>query len=141
MDDARRQLVRAWRIRAQHDLDTAGLIAGLPQGHLDTAIYHCQQAAEKVVKAFLALHDHPLERTHDVERLVTIAATYDQRFGHWTESGVLLSPYATAYRYPGEGSDLEPTRAEFDEALSVATEFVSFVLTLLPADETVGDGR
>lgn len=37
-------------IKAGHDLDTAHQISGLPAGHLDTAIYHCQRAA----KGFLA---------------------------------------------------------------------------------------
>ena len=52
MDDAKRDLVRAWLTKARHDLDTARQLSALPGGHLDTAIYHCQQAAEKVVKGF-----------------------------------------------------------------------------------------
>jgi hypothetical protein len=50
MDDAKRDLVRAWLIKARNDLDTARQIGRLPDGHLDTAIYHCQQAAEKGIK-------------------------------------------------------------------------------------------
>jgi hypothetical protein len=45
MDDAKRDLVRAWLIKGRNDLDTARQIGRLPDGHLDTAIYHCQQAA------------------------------------------------------------------------------------------------
>ena len=50
MDDAKRELVRAWLIKARNDLDTARQISAIPEGHLDSAIYHCQQAAEKAVK-------------------------------------------------------------------------------------------
>ena len=33
------------------------------------ALYHCQQAAEKALKGFLAFHDHPFRRTHDLREL------------------------------------------------------------------------
>ena len=50
MDDAKRELVRAWIIKARRDLDTARQISGLPDAHLDAAIYHCQQATENAAK-------------------------------------------------------------------------------------------
>ena len=46
----------------------------------------------------------------------------------------LLTPYAVAYRYPGESAVLEPERAEFDEALRAAGEFVQFVFSILPPE-------
>lgn len=61
-------------------MTTARELGALPDGPLDTAIYHCQQAAEKAVKGFLAFHDHRLERSHDVERLVGLAAGYEASF-------------------------------------------------------------
>src|SRR5580700_2410052 len=44
------ELSRTWLIKAHNDLHTAQQIGGLPDGHLDAAIYHCQQAAEKTLK-------------------------------------------------------------------------------------------
>ena len=41
------ELARAWLLKAFSDLDTARQIGGLPDGHLDAGIYHCQQAALK----------------------------------------------------------------------------------------------
>lgn len=102
MDEAKRELVRAWLIKARNDLETAQQISALPAGHLDVAVYHCQQAAEKAVKGLLALHDHFLERTHDVERLITLAAQYEPGFAAWIDIGITLTPFATAYRYPGK---------------------------------------
>jgi len=118
MDEAQRDLVRAWLVKAD--------------AHLDAAIYHCQQAAEKAVKGYLAFCDHRLERTHDVERLVTIASGYEPSFGSWIDAAIILTPYATAYRYPGETSHLEPSADEFAEALRCAIELVDFVFSLLP---------
>ena len=73
MDEARLGLVRGWLIKAQRDLATARKLAGDPSPLLDTAIYHCQQAAEKAVKGFLAFHDQPVVKTHDVRFLINRA--------------------------------------------------------------------
>src|SRR5216683_2820109 len=43
----REELVRNWLIQALHDLATARKAASEPDPYRDTAIYHCQQAAEK----------------------------------------------------------------------------------------------
>ena len=132
MDEAKRELVHSWLAKARNDLATARQVGASPDGPLDTAIYHCQQAAEKAVKGFLAFHDHRLERSHDVERLVELAQTYQPHFSAYLESANTLTPYATAYRYPGESSALEPSRPEFEEALKLATEMMMYVLSLLP---------
>jgi len=139
MDEAKRDLVRAWLIKSRNDLDTARQISALPGGHLDAAIYHCQQATEKALKGFLAFHDHGLERTHDLKRLVHIAAADDRSFSQWTDAAIILTPYATAYRYPGESAVLEPSREEFDEALKLATSLVTFVGSLLPPEVRPGE--
>src|SRR6266446_7127853 len=128
MDEAKRDLVHAWLVKARNDLTTARQIGALPDGHLDAAIYHCQQAAEKAVKGFLAFRDHRLERTHDVERLVFLATAHDAGFATWTAAAALLTPYATAYRYPGEASALEASRAEFEDALREAEALFRFTL-------------
>ena len=134
MDEGKRELVRAWLLKARNDLDTARQISSWPEGHLDAAIYHSQQAAEKALKGFLALHDHEVERTHDLKRLIQVAAVDDNSFGRWMDAAITLTPYATAYRYPGESAVLEPSRAEFDEALKCAINLVEFVFELMPSE-------
>jgi HEPN domain-containing protein len=49
MTDAKAQLVQSWLTKAQHDLASARVLAASGPSLLDTAIYHCQQAAEKAV--------------------------------------------------------------------------------------------
>jgi len=53
MDEATLELVRGWLVKAQHDLASARKLATDPDPYLDTAVYHCQQAAEKAVKGLL----------------------------------------------------------------------------------------
>ena len=130
MDEAKRDLVRAWLTKAQHDLASAHKLSTDPDPYLDTAIYHCQQAAEKAVKGFLVFHDRRFEKTHDIEALIALAILFDAQFSSWEVAGQSLMPYSTTFRYPGE--ELEPDQAEFDRALQAAEGFYTFVLSTLP---------
>ncbi len=48
--DAKHSLVRNRIMKARRDLLSAKKLARGKERYLDTAIYHCQQLAEKVVK-------------------------------------------------------------------------------------------
>jgi HEPN domain-containing protein len=126
MSDAKTQLVQSWLTKAQHDLASATAEPPL----LDTAIYHCQQAAEKAVKGYLAFRDRDIDRTHDAELLIRTAMPYAQEFEDWIEAGIVLTPYARMYRYPGFAD--EPSQEEFEQAFSVAEGIYEVVLSLIP---------
>lgn len=132
MDEAAQQLVREWLMRADHDLRSARALAALADPLLDTAIYHCQQAAEKSVKAWLQGQDAPFPKTHDVADLVKRASELDAGFAQLENAAEVLTPYASAFRYPAGTSDPLPTREEFDEALAYAQTICDFVLNRLP---------
>ncbi len=53
MADNLARLTRDWLTKAAHDLQNARIVSVTPDGPLDTAIYHCQQAAEKSLKGWL----------------------------------------------------------------------------------------
>ena len=130
--DAKRALTRKWVMKARRDLLSAKKLARGKESYLDTAIYHCQQTAEKVVKGWLVYHDLSFEKTHDLRLLVTMASEVEPKFTSWFEVAEQVSPYATAYRYPGE--ILEPTEVEYLQAYKAASEFYQFVCSLLPAE-------
>lgn len=134
MDKEMAEIARQWLVKARNDLDTARQLAALPDGHLDTAIYHCQQTAEKVLKGFLAAHAQAPPRTHDVERLISLASVIEPTLSPWASDAAMLTPLATAYRYPGDSEWLEPLRPEFDDALKAASDIFRTVLDLLPAE-------
>jgi HEPN domain-containing protein len=126
----REELVQSWLVKALHDLATARKAASQPDPYLDTAIYHCQQAAEKAVKGFLAFHDQPPVRTHDIELLLSLADPFETAFAVRFEAAERLTRYATQYRYPGDV--MEPDQDEFDQALADAEGLFQFVLSVLP---------
>ena len=98
----------------------------------DIAVYHCQQAAEKAVKAFLVHHNKPFERTHDIEVLVDLACEIDSNFSTLTDAADALTPYATRFRYPNATFAVEPQPVEYREALKHAQSIYEFVLHRLP---------
>ncbi|MFZ0456058.1 MAG: HEPN domain-containing protein [Ignavibacteriaceae bacterium] len=126
------ELVKNWLIKAKRDLNTAKRLSKEPEPYLDTAIYHCQQAVEKAVKGFLVFNDIRFEKTHDIEVLIQLAIPVNEEFSNWLDAGETLTPYATAYRYPGE--NVEPSKEEFDEALKTASDIFSFILNILPVE-------
>ena len=134
MDESTSELVRAWLTRASHDLLSSRALASLDEPLLDTAIYHCQQAAEKSVKAWLQSKDDPFSKTHDIEDLVERASGFSPDFRDFGKAASVLTPYVSAFRYPGGFDEPMPTREEFDEALQYAQDIYDFVLEHLPPD-------
>ena len=133
MDEAELELVKDWLTRAHQDLRAALILAAAENAPLDVAIYHCQQAGEKAVKGYLQWRDEPFAKTHNLRALVIQAATLDKGFEAFEKPAEILTPYVSAFRYPGGGSDEPmPSREEFDEALQHAQAIYDFVLNLLP---------
>jgi HEPN domain-containing protein len=86
-NDARLQDARAWLAKAELDLKAAAHEMEAPaKGLWGDVMFHAQQAAEKAMKAFLAWHDVPFRKTHNLEELgqqcvqvdATLAAVADQ---------------------------------------------------------------
>ncbi|HZU13517.1 MAG TPA: HEPN domain-containing protein [Chloroflexota bacterium] len=122
--EARRE-ADEWLQRADRDLIIAArAIDGVP-ALADQAAYHAQQATEKALKSFLAAHNRPLQKTHNLERLVAQCRGVDPTFGDFLASARTLNPYATVFRYPG--GPLEPSRDEAQRAIQLAREIVDRV--------------
>lgn len=129
----RARLTHAWLAKADHDLIVARRACDAPPV-FDVAVYHCQQAMEKALKAFLTWHGRPFRRTHNLPDLVRRCERLDPEFSALASAAELLAPYATEFRYPG---DLDtPTEDEAAEALEVARGAMRFVTERLPVSGT-----
>jgi HEPN domain-containing protein len=124
---------KAWMVKAWRDLETARRAAAGQPPFYDIAVYHCQQAAEKAVKAFLVHHGKAYEKTHDIEVLVDLASEIDPQLAKLADAADALTPYATRFRYPNATFAVEPQPDECDEALNFAQAIYDFVLNLLPS--------
>jgi HEPN domain-containing protein len=125
MDDPKTHEMRQWMIKADHDLKSADRLLSGEDPLYDTAVYHCQQAAEKALKAFLTFRESPFQKVHVLSSLVAQCSSLDSSFRKLDDVADLLTPYATAFRYPGDV--LEPDPADAAEALQLARKVVEFV--------------
>jgi HEPN domain-containing protein len=132
MNEAKRQAIQQWLIKSQRDIGSARRLMEGDDPYLDTAVYHCQQAAEKALKAYLIAQDIVFEKTHNLVALIAACVPLEPGFSQLEEPAALLTPYATAFRYPGDV--LEPEPAEAEEALAAAVVFITFVHQLLADD-------
>ena len=81
-------------------------------------MFHAQQAAEKSMKAFLAWHDVPFRKTHNLEELGQQCVLVDAMLEPAADQAAPLTEYAWKFRYPGEAA--EPDRADAEAALTAA---------------------
>ena len=134
MDQALIDSTQRWVVKAFHDLVGARKSAQDDDISLDVAVYHCQQAAEKSLKAFLLFHGEPIQKTHNLAILLPLCANIAAGFSAFKTDATLLNPLAIMFRYPDDYVPMNPTRAEFDEAFSAAQRIYDFVLSLLPPE-------
>ena len=64
--DSRTLETLAWLTKAEQDLGAARMLV---DGYPDVSLFHCQQAVEKALKAFLVWHNVPFRKSHDLREL------------------------------------------------------------------------
>jgi HEPN domain-containing protein len=119
------ELARVWLAKARSDLATARILITGNERHLDTGSYHCQQAAEKAIKALLTAAEATFMKTHSLEVLVNLCIPFAPGLARFFEHAMELSPLATEFRYPGDV--FEPTTEEAFRALRLAEEIMDWI--------------
>ena len=128
MDDAHYHEIQQWLLKSQRDLEAAKVL--FEHGLFDVVVYHCQQSAEKALKAYLVHQEVILQKTHNLVVLLESCLAFDINFEILRDSAEILTPYATEFRYPGD--TIEPEKYEAEEALAIASLVLNFVVKLLP---------
>lgn len=125
MDEATRSETDAWLTKARRDLDSARrLLAGDPPFR-DTAAYHCHQAAEKAIKALLTATKVSFPKTHDLTVLIGLSEVRFPHVAACREAAIILTPYATLFRYPDAFP--EPDAQDLTEAVALAEQVMGTV--------------
>jgi HEPN domain-containing protein len=122
--------VARWMEKAEHDFLAAEHAMELAaEGLTDIVCFHCQQCAEKYLKALLLYQGVAFPRTHDLRLLLDLVPT-GIPLGLRREQVIPLNRYVIEGRYPG---DWEPiTVAEAQHALDMAQAVRQAVLKQLP---------
>jgi len=87
--------------------------------------FHCQQAVEKYLKAFLVKYQIEFPKTHSIMTLINLCSEVDNSFNEKLSHIDILTDYAVEIRYPDEW--YEPTVEEAEEAYGLALEVKKFV--------------
>ncbi|NOY79974.1 MAG: HEPN domain-containing protein [Kiritimatiellaeota bacterium] len=122
--------VRAWVEKAEHDLRNAEYVLTLKENcPTDTVCFHCQQCAEKYLKALLVSRGVAFPRTHDIVLLLNLAKR-ECGLVLAVENVQPLNRYSVESRYPGDWELIDMQEAA--EAVRMARNAREAVRALLP---------
>ncbi len=119
---------QGWLKKAESDLAAAELCLKAAQS-LDTACFHCQQGAEKSLKAWLIANSISFPFTHDLTRLLTLCVAKDPAFQAFSGDALNLNPFAVEMRYDAE---FWPTVEETKAAVQATRKIMEFVAAKFP---------
>jgi HEPN domain-containing protein len=123
MADEKEREVQAWLRKADDDLRSAQVDLAADPPLIEDALFHCQQAAEKAMKAFLTAHDTTFRKTHDLDELAAACGAIDATLNDALDPARDLTVFAWAFRYPG--ADEPPPETEAHESLTLAQTTVA----------------
>jgi HEPN domain-containing protein len=117
--------IRQWISKGDHDLGTAKITYLHIPEYIDTVTFHCQQAVEKYLKAYLVFQSTTFKFSHDLIYLLDLITLKDTDFESYYDTVSELQGYAVEIRYPNETIFLSNEKVE--KAMTVAKEVREFV--------------
>ncbi|MBL7201085.1 MAG: HEPN domain-containing protein [Anaerolineae bacterium] len=127
-----RDFVQQWLEKAEGDLAAAEILAQAEIPDHFPCAFHCQQAAEKFLKATLVYHQIEFRKTHDLARLLELASQADPGLQVELAACNWLTPFGIEFRYPGEYPAVDHSTAQ--EALAEAKRVKRTILERLAPD-------
>lgn len=94
--------IKRWINKGDHDLGTAIITYMHIPEYVDTITFHCQQATEKYLKAYLIFHSTAFKYSHDLVYLLDLIVQKDSTMDVYYEKLSELQGYAVEIRYPNE---------------------------------------
>ncbi len=117
--------VKSWIDKANNDLASAETLFKYSSEIRDTVCFHCQQAVEKYLKAWLIHLDVTFPRTHELTYLLDLLTKIDDIDETYFDMAAVLEDYAVGVRYPD--ASLEPEESDVIQAIEYANSFKHFV--------------
>ena len=115
--------VLEWFYFTDADFDSALILNDAHRKHNQIICYHCQQAVEKYLKAFLCYNGMIPPRLHILETLCALCSEYDAAFNGIAKDCAYLTPFAVNARYPLE---MEVTSANTVKSLEITRKIKEF---------------
>jgi HEPN domain-containing protein len=126
MKDEILERAREWLRYAANDLFTARhMFEDVHPKQTEISAFHCQQAAEKAIKAYLISKNIEPPKTHDLDFLCQLCIQQNSLFQIISTAASNLTPFAVAARYPKQ---LVSDEAEVKLAIDNAQQIYDFCL-------------
>jgi HEPN domain-containing protein len=105
-EDVARDLAQQWIRKAELDYRAAESLLRDTDPIHEVIAFHCQQAAEKYLKALLVSVPIEFPRTHDLDQLLELLAPVMPEVAVTLGGIGALSPFGVGIRYPGDFPEL-----------------------------------
>ncbi len=89
-----------------------------------------EEAVERYLKGYLVANNWPLERIHDLNRLVEAAMAFNQQFADFAELAHSLTEQFWEQHYPG--GDLTEVGSDYELLRQQAGEMIVLILASVP---------
>lgn len=122
--------IQSWIEKAKHDIGTAELTFQHKPEYYDTICFHCQQAVEKYLKAYLVYLNLEFKPKHSLVYLLDLISQQDQFSLDYYEKASKLESYAVDIRYPDSTVEI-PTLEELKEAIEIVNDFQKAIIEKL----------
>ena len=100
MNGATIDFIKQWLLKANEDLLVVDKLTEYEIIATSSVCFHCQQAVEKFLKAFLIANGVEVKKTHNIEYLLSECADFDKDFADIDPKE--LSDFGVDVRYPGD---------------------------------------
>lgn len=124
------EISKQWIAKAKNDLLDADNNLKAEETPFDTVCFHCQQAAEKFLKAYLVANSSPYPISHDLILILEKILPFDSSAEVLREDLALLMPYAIEIRYPDDW--VMPTEEDAKEAREAVSRVMSWLQNAKP---------
>ena len=127
VNDSRRYL--DWIDFASDDIEAARLLMTSDQCD-DAAAFHCQQAIEKALKAYVLFVTGTHVDGHNLTWLCRTALRYNPKFTQWLDESAYLNRYYIETRYPSD-IPLLLHRNDVEKVYNMAKAMYEFIVELI----------
>jgi len=126
MSDDQLKYIQQWIAKADEDLRVVHQLMNCEFPVYGAIAYHCQQSAEKFLKASLAFNGREFPRTHNIEFLLSLCSEIDNNYSKIDPGN--LTDFGVEVRYPGDF--LEPDLKEIEELIEIVDKIREITLNI-----------
>lgn len=125
-----------WLRRAREDLIAASVLKENNQCY-NSAAFHCQQTAEKALKAYILFVSDRLVDGHNLSWLTKQANRYND-FNQWFDEAAALNRCYIETRYPAD-IPFSVTQKQVESYYKMAYEMFIFICKEMELDKIIGE--